>query len=117
MSVLKNKSPYEKLYNKQPSLAHLRVIGCLAFATNLRRNDKFAPKARRDVLVGYAVRQKGYKFLEIESRIIFVSNDVIFHENEFPLKAPDLWEASDPELLVPYSHVEDSEHKLCSHQK
>lgn len=59
LSVLRDKSPYELLYNKIPSLAHLRVIGCLAFATNLRKDDKFAAKAGKAALLGYVVSQKG----------------------------------------------------------
>ena len=33
-------SSFEKLYNKPPSIDHLRVIGCLCFATNLTKQDK-----------------------------------------------------------------------------
>lgn len=64
LSILANKSPYEVLYNKQPSLSHFRVIGCQCFATNLLKGDKFAPKARKAVLLGYAVTQKGYKLYD-----------------------------------------------------
>nr|XP_016496708.1 PREDICTED: uncharacterized protein LOC107815613 [Nicotiana tabacum] len=49
-SVLANKSPYELLLSKTPSLTYLKVIGCLCFATNLTGHDKFAPRAVRDVV-------------------------------------------------------------------
>ncbi|XP_019239769.1 PREDICTED: uncharacterized protein LOC109219749 [Nicotiana attenuata] len=53
-SILVGKSPYEMLHGKQPSLSHLRVLGCICFATNLIKHDKFEPRAVRSVLLGYA---------------------------------------------------------------
>ncbi|XP_069146899.1 uncharacterized protein [Solanum lycopersicum] len=44
-TVLGNVSPFEELYNKPPSFDHMRVIGCLCFATNLMKQDKFSPRA------------------------------------------------------------------------
>ncbi|XP_070056563.1 uncharacterized protein [Nicotiana tomentosiformis] len=47
-TVLGYKSPFEMLYGRSPSLAHMRVIGCLCFATVLPRQDKFGPRAIKD---------------------------------------------------------------------
>lgn len=52
-TVLNRKSSFELLYNKRPSLLHLRVIGCLCVATILTQKDKFNPRVVRAVLVGY----------------------------------------------------------------
>lgn len=41
--VLEGKSPHEVLYREEPSLHHLRVFGCLCFASVLPIVDKFAP--------------------------------------------------------------------------
>ncbi|KAL3358627.1 hypothetical protein AABB24_015633 [Solanum stoloniferum] len=38
-------SPFDKIYNKPPSFDHMRVIGCLCFATNLIKQDKFSSRA------------------------------------------------------------------------
>ncbi|GJV84095.1 ribonuclease H-like domain-containing protein [Tanacetum coccineum] len=38
-SVLNEKSPYEMIYKKCPTLFHLRVFGCLCFATVVNNND------------------------------------------------------------------------------
>ncbi|GJZ20071.1 ribonuclease H-like domain-containing protein [Tanacetum coccineum] len=43
-SVLKGKSPYHLVFNMKPSLKHLRVFGCLCFATVLNNHDKFGSK-------------------------------------------------------------------------
>lgn len=107
LSVLGNKSPYEMLYHKPPSLAHIRVIGCLAFATNLKRDDKFSPKARKAVLLGYLISQKGYKLVDVESKLVFVSRDVIFFKDKFSFQAPGLVEVEHYGPLIS-SHTEDA---------
>ncbi|XP_075074404.1 uncharacterized protein LOC142162005 [Nicotiana tabacum] len=43
---LHGKSPYEILYNKLPAIDHLKVFGCLCFASNLPKGDKFAKRAK-----------------------------------------------------------------------
>ena len=83
LTTIGNKTPYELLYTKQPSLSHLRVVGYLCFATHLLKGDKFAPKAREVVLLGYAVTQKGYRLYDMNSKTIFVSRDVVFMNNYF----------------------------------
>ncbi|XP_019263436.1 PREDICTED: uncharacterized protein LOC109241171 [Nicotiana attenuata] len=72
-SILGYKSPYELLFCKPPLLTHLKVIGCLCFATNLINSDKFAPRAVRSVLLGYAAHQKGYRLLDLENKVFFIS--------------------------------------------
>nr|XP_016508049.1 PREDICTED: uncharacterized protein LOC107825679 [Nicotiana tabacum] len=85
-TVLHNKSPFEVLFGRQASMSHMRVLGCLCFATNLVKEDKFGPHAIRSVFLGYAPTQKGYKLYNIEQRSIFVSMDVVFHEDMYPFQ-------------------------------
>ena len=54
------------LINLMPSYAHLRVIGCLCFA-HIKSSDKFEPRARKFILLGYPFGQKGYKLFDINS--------------------------------------------------
>ncbi|XP_019265299.1 PREDICTED: uncharacterized protein LOC109242879 [Nicotiana attenuata] len=49
-TVLGNKSPFELLYKRQPYFSHMRVIGCLCFASTLPKCDKFQPRAVKDVI-------------------------------------------------------------------
>ncbi|GJR36594.1 ribonuclease H-like domain-containing protein [Tanacetum coccineum] len=60
-SVLKGKSLYQLVFNKKPSLNHLRVFGCRCFATILSNHDKFGSRAEKCVLVVYSSFKKGYK--------------------------------------------------------
>ena len=84
-SVLKNKSPYVMLLNKEPDYDHLKVFGCFAVATNPSRiPDKFAPRGVPCVFLGYPTHQKGYKLYNLLTHSTFVSRDVEFHEHIFP---------------------------------
>jgi len=83
-TVLAGKSPYEVFHKFEPSLSHLRVIGCLCFATVTEKVDKFSPKAIVAVHMGYSATQKAYRLYDFKSKRYFVSRDVSFREHIFP---------------------------------
>lgn len=57
-----NKTPYEILFGKEPNFDEMRVFGCLWFANNQKaKGDKFAPRSRKCVFVGYPHGKKGWK--------------------------------------------------------
>ncbi|KAL2499108.1 RmlC-like cupins superfamily protein [Abeliophyllum distichum] len=82
--LLSHKTSYERLHEKPPSYSHLRVYGCLCFATNLRPSHKFDTRARRYVFLGYFSGQKGYTLYDLTDRKLVVSRDVVFHKTIFP---------------------------------
>ncbi|GJX16570.1 putative RNA-directed DNA polymerase [Tanacetum coccineum] len=47
-SVLSSKSPFYLVYGHDPSLSHLRVFGCLCYATILNNQDKFSSRPNDD---------------------------------------------------------------------
>ncbi|XP_075076737.1 uncharacterized protein LOC142163361 [Nicotiana tabacum] len=48
--------------------------------------DKFSPRARKSVLIGYSETQKGYRLFDLDARKVFISRDVSFREQVFPFK-------------------------------
>ncbi|KAK4388316.1 Retrovirus-related Pol polyprotein from transposon RE2 [Sesamum angolense] len=79
-------SPYEILHHKKPSLDHIRIFGCLCYATNVNPNKhKFDPRASNCIFIGYSQNHKGYKLYHQDNKIVFTSRDVLFNEDVFPL--------------------------------
>lgn len=80
-----NKSSYELLNMKPVDYLQFRVFGCLAFASTLAAHrEKFLPRARICIFLGYPPGDKGYKLMDIKNKKIFISRDVKFHESIYP---------------------------------
>lgn len=65
--LLHFQSPYELLYHQRPSLSHIRVFGCLTYASTTKSSDKFAARAIPAMFMGYALTQKGYQLYDLYS--------------------------------------------------
>ncbi|KAL4348122.1 hypothetical protein GQ457_17G021140 [Hibiscus cannabinus] len=88
--LLDNATPYQMLFQKAPRLDHLRVFGCIAFASVLPKPEtKFHSRAIKCVFLGYPRNVKGYKLFNIEKREVFISRDVVFSESVFPFQKND----------------------------
>ena len=83
--LLSNKSPFELLNNKKSIYSHLRSFGRLCYgATLVSQRTTFTPRARASVFLGYPLGYKGYKLLDLESNKVYITRNVVFHENIFP---------------------------------
>jgi len=61
--LLKNKSPLEMLYNRPPSLSHLKTFGCLCYATVVSPKKKFDLHAQQYIFIGYPLNKKYINYL------------------------------------------------------
>ncbi|XP_074342183.1 uncharacterized protein LOC141679631 [Apium graveolens] len=78
-------------YKEPPQYDHLKVFGCLAFASNPTiTSDKFAVRGVPCVFLGYPSLKKGYKLYNLITKTHFVSRDVTFQESVFPFQADSL---------------------------
>ena len=83
------KTPYELWYGRQPSLSHLREIGCRAFALIPTHNPKLHHRSIPCTLIGYAPQSKAYRLWDQATDRIFNSFHVSFIElHESPHATP-----------------------------
>ncbi len=75
--VLKDISPLEKLFAKQPDYNALRMFSCSCWP-NLRPYNKHKLQFR------YSIFHKGFKCLDLSTGRVYISRDVIFDETKFP---------------------------------
>ena len=97
--LLKNKSPFELLYNHPPPLSHLKTFGCLCYAIVVSSKQKFDSRARQCIFIGYPHNTKIYKLFDIDADTFFTSQDVTFHDIVFPF-CQQSWTQSSPPLLL-----------------
>ena len=61
-TAVAGKMPYEVFYGRKPSVSHLRVFGCWAYAhVQKDKRRSFQPKTRKCIFLGYPIDYKGYK--------------------------------------------------------
>ena len=84
--LLLNKTPYEVLTGAAPSYDQLKTFGCLCYvSTSPKQRNKFQPRSKACLFLGYPAGYKGYKLLDLESNQVSISRNAIFHEEVFPM--------------------------------
>jgi len=74
-------TPYQAYTGNKPSVAHLRVFGCIAHALIPKsKRSKFGSKSLQCTYLGYSPRKKAYILVHRSSGQIFESWDVCFDE-------------------------------------
>lgn len=75
------KTPFEDLFGYNIAVKHLRVFGSKAFA-HVPKEDrkKLNSKATKCIFVGCCSKFKAYKLLNPSTHKLFMSRDVVFHE-------------------------------------
>jgi hypothetical protein len=81
--VLKNQSPYSKLYKCDPDYQKLRVFGCLCYPL-LRHDGKHKLEYRSKPCIFLGYKFACYKCLDPVTNQAYLSKHVIFDEDSFP---------------------------------
>nr|GEW37105.1 retrovirus-related Pol polyprotein from transposon TNT 1-94 [Tanacetum cinerariifolium] len=78
-----NKTPYELLHGRIPSIGFIRPFGCLVTILNtLDSLGKFEGKVDEGFLVGYSVNSKAFRVFNSRTRIVQETLHVNFLENK-----------------------------------
>ena len=77
---LNNETPYYRMFGKQASLRHLRVIGSSAFVHVETYKTKLANRAWPGILVGYSPNSNAYRIYNPHTKRIVPSRNVTFIE-------------------------------------
>nr|GFB54986.1 retrovirus-related Pol polyprotein from transposon TNT 1-94 [Tanacetum cinerariifolium] len=78
-----NKTPYELLHGRTPSLGFMRPFGCpVTILNTLDSLEKFKGKVDEGFLVGYSVNSKAFRVFSSRTRIVQETLHVNFLENK-----------------------------------
>ena len=81
--LLKDCTPEERWWGKRPSVQHLRIFGSLAYVHTPRsKRNKLQANAQLGILVGYAVKTKGYRVWLPKSKQVIESVHVRIEESK-----------------------------------
>jgi uncharacterized protein YdcH (DUF465 family) len=77
-------TPHELFFGTKPRIGHLRTFGCPVvirkWTSSDKSNGKQTERGIRGIFIGFDMHQKGYIVYCPGSRIIVISNDVLFDE-------------------------------------
>jgi hypothetical protein len=80
---VRNMTPQEAWSGEKPTISHLRVFGCVAYAQILKaKRKKLDDHEEKCIFIGSSETSKAYKIYNPITNKDAVSRDVIFSENE-----------------------------------
>ncbi|MCP4339240.1 MAG: DDE-type integrase/transposase/recombinase, partial [Desulfobulbaceae bacterium] len=80
---LSGKTPYECWFGRKPSVGHLRIFGCQAFAVIPKdHRRKLDPKAEKCLFLGYELNSKAYRLWNLDTGKVVIRIQVTFDESK-----------------------------------
>ena len=79
----KDKTSVEAWSEIKPSVSHFKTFRCICYAhVPAEKRTKLDEKSQKCVFLGYSDITKGYRLLDVKTKKLVVSRDVIFHEKQ-----------------------------------
>ncbi|WOG95118.1 hypothetical protein DCAR_0314420 [Daucus carota subsp. sativus] len=81
---VRNKTPNEAWSGSKPSVGHLRIFGCIAYAhVPEQKRKKLDDKGDKCIFTGYDKRSKAYRLYNPLTKKLIISRDVEFDESDY----------------------------------
>ncbi|GJR69430.1 putative ribonuclease H-like domain-containing protein [Tanacetum coccineum] len=78
-----NKTPYELLHGRPPSISFMRPFGCpVTILNTLDPLGKFDRKANKGFLIGYSINSKAFRVINTRTRKVEENQHITFLENK-----------------------------------
>ena len=79
--LIPGNTPFTLWFGFKPSLEHLRIFGCHAYAyIDKKQRTKLDPKSHLCYFLGYCDHTKGYRIWDPVTSQVLIRRDVVFHE-------------------------------------
>lgn len=103
-AILNGMTPLQKLFGTKPDFEAMRVFGYACFPL-LRPYSahKLSYRFVESVFMGYSLKDKGYKCLDIATNRLNISQNIVFNEMYFPFSAINL--SSSVSMSAPVTHT------------
>lgn len=82
--LISKSKPALNIYHREPDYHLLKVFGCMCWPNLRPYKHKLNYYGTSCVFLGYSSTHKGYKCLNLKTHRLYISRDVIFHEDSFP---------------------------------
>ncbi|UYV77561.1 K02A2.6-like [Cordylochernes scorpioides] len=80
---IKHHTPIQRWNGRKPSIKHIRIFGCLThWLESKPRRNKFSPKGRKGIFIGYSIKRKSYRIYDIMTKRIHEVRSVKFSEDK-----------------------------------
>lgn len=101
--ILNVLSPYQRLFQRVPNYAFMRVFGSACYPNfSATSANKLSARSVQCVFLGYAFGYKGYRCLDPLTGRIYVSRHVRFHEDLYPFQLISRTRSSDATIPIPH---------------
>ncbi|UYV71013.1 K02A2.6-like [Cordylochernes scorpioides] len=102
-------TPEERFSNRKPTVAHLKIFGCIAYYyVHKHKRGKFQPTAKAGIFVGYSSTRKAWRLIGPENENVIETRDVKFLENKLGKEILNKNDSDDTQKYFLYNFPEET---------